>query len=164
MQDRALPYSLMDLICMINSKQCVKTNYSNQKHSLPSGNLETMKGPAKKAAEPSLRMRLSSGFVSEDDRWENTESSCMSEKATDILVKHKCIRINGIPTRMSYAVPENSNNDVAIVVIPGNPGSIGFYDIFISKLFRASGGNLAIYGVSHAGTNLLLFMLLPVSA
>ena len=104
-------------------------------------------------AEASLRMRLSnsSGAVSDYGGWINTTFACMSQKSIEISVKHKAIRINGVPTRVSSVVPDKADNDVAIVVIPGNPGSIGFYDIFISTLFQASGGKFAIYGVSHAG-------------
>lgn len=106
-------------------------------------------------AKPLPRMRLSnsSGVVSDNGGRKNTNFSCMSQKSTEILVKHKVIRVNGVPTRVSSVLPENTSNNVAIVVIPGNPGSIGFYDIFISKLFKASGRNYAIYGVSHAGMN-----------
>lgn len=66
------------------------------------------------------------------------------------------VLVGGIPTVVSKILPSNSYSDCAIVVIPGNPGLIEYYDDFISSLFEASGEKLPIYGISHAGTNSIL--------
>ncbi|EDO46263.1 predicted protein, partial [Nematostella vectensis] len=55
------------------------------------------------------------------------------------------------PTKISCATPRQDAEKVCVVVIPGNPGSIEFYDIFIATLFSESGGKIPIYGVGHAG-------------
>ena len=65
------------------------------------------------------------------------------------LVKHEIALINGVATRISSAMSTEEN--ICIVVIPGNPGGIGFYDIFISTMFQAGKGKCSVYGVSHAG-------------
>ena len=64
-------------------------------------------------------------------------------------VKHEIALINGVATRISSAMSTEEN--ICIVVIPGNPGGIGFYDIFISTIFQAGKGKYSVYGVSHAG-------------
>ena len=67
------------------------------------------------------------------------------------LPLHITRRVNGVPTVISIIKPTQDPIDVCVVIIPGNPGPIGFYDVFISTLFDASGKRILIYGVSHAG-------------
>lgn len=74
----------------------------------------------------------------------------MSDSST-LPVQHEVVLVNGIPTRVSSATPDEETTNVAIVVIPGNPGCIGFYDVFISSLFEAGRRRLPVYGISHAG-------------
>lgn len=69
---------------------------------------------------------------------------------SNISVKHEIALINGVATRISSAMA--TAEDICFVVIPGNPGGIGFYDIFISTIFQAGKGKYSVYGVSHAGT------------
>ena len=67
-------------------------------------------------------------------------------------VNHEIALINGIATRISSTVPrEETEVSPCMVIIPGNPGDIGFYDIFISALFQAGKEKFPVYGVSHAG-------------
>ena len=47
-------------------------------------------------------------------------------------------------------------HDTVIVVIPGNPGIIDFYDVYLESLFRASGCKVPVYGVEHAGIFVVL--------
>lgn len=61
------------------------------------------------------------------------------------------IPVSGIPTVVSKLLPLSGSSDFAVVVIPGNPGLIEYYDQFISSLFQAGGEKLHIYGISHAG-------------
>ena len=68
---------------------------------------------------------------------------------TYLTVRHEIALINGVATRIASA--RSSEENVCIVVIPGNPGGIGFYDIFISTIFQAGKGRYSVYGVSHAG-------------
>ena len=68
---------------------------------------------------------------------------------TNLTVRHEIALINGVATRIASA--RSSEENVCIVVIPGNPGGIGFYDIFISTIFQAGKGRYSVYGVSHAG-------------
>ena len=68
---------------------------------------------------------------------------------SNLSVKHEIALINGVATRISSAM--STAEDLCFVVIPGNPGGIGFYDIFISTIFQAGKGKYSVYGVSHAG-------------
>lgn len=68
---------------------------------------------------------------------------------SSLSVKHEIALINGVATRISSA--RSAEENTCIVVIPGNPGGIGFYDIFISTIFQAGKGRFSVYGVSHAG-------------
>lgn len=68
---------------------------------------------------------------------------------SNLSVKHEIALINGVATRISSAM--STAEDLCFVVIPGNPGGIGFYDVFISTIFQAGRGKYSVYGVSHAG-------------
>jgi len=37
------------------------------------------------------------------------------------------------------------------VIIPGNPGLVEFYDVFITTLFDTLRGQCPVYAISHAG-------------
>jgi len=85
----------------------------------------------------------------------------MANKAQDSVVRHDIVLINGVHTKISCAIPEVDNEHVCVVIIPGNPGSIEFYDIFIDVLFNECGKRIPIYGVGHAGeSNIFKFVLL----
>ena len=75
----------------------------------------------------------------------------MAERQQESLVRHDIVLINGVHTKISCAIPEVDNDRFCVVVIPGNPGSIEFYDIFIDTLFKECGKKIPIYGVGHAG-------------
>lgn len=66
-------------------------------------------------------------------------------------IQRKVIPVNGIPTVISTLLPRDTCPKVSVVVIPGNPGLVEYYDLFIKGLFEASKKTLAIYGISHAG-------------
>ena len=68
---------------------------------------------------------------------------------TTLTVRHEIALINGVATRIASA--RSTEENICLVVIPGNPGGIGFYDIFISTIFQAGKGRYSVYGVSHAG-------------
>ena len=68
---------------------------------------------------------------------------------TNLTVRHEIALINGVATRIASA--RSTEENICLVVIPGNPGGIGFYDIFISTIFQAGKGRYSVYGVSHAG-------------
>ena len=65
------------------------------------------------------------------------------------------IDVLGVPTWVSYLAAEkrrsNQKEDLIVLVIPGNPGPIGFYETFITSLYECSDKNFSIYGISHAG-------------
>lgn len=79
-------------------------------------------------------------------RKENRESM---NNNSNLSVRHEIALINGVATRIASA--RSIEENICIVVIPGNPGGIGFYDIFISTIFQAGKGKYSVYGVSHAG-------------
>jgi len=65
-------------------------------------------------------------------------------------IQHSALNINNIMTWVSFILPAcKDNSDTVILVIPGNPGAIEFYDRFIEHLFDKC--NLPIFGISHAG-------------
>ena len=69
------------------------------------------------------------------------------------VVKHVEI-FNGIPSLVSRIYPDNfvlGNCNKAIVLIPGNPGIIRFYDCFLKSLYGQCGGKLPLFAIQHAG-------------
>ena len=66
------------------------------------------------------------------------------------LVK-EVISVNGLPTVVSKILPQNNIEKHVIVLIPGNPGLVEFYDVFITSLFDTLRGQVPVYAISHAG-------------
>ena len=66
-------------------------------------------------------------------------------------ISHTGLVVRDVLTNISYIRPEDEDesNDTVIVVIPGNPGAIGYYDKFIEYLYRFY--QVPIYGISYAG-------------
>ena len=65
-------------------------------------------------------------------------------------IQHNALNIQGVMTWVSFILPAlKDNSDTVILVIPGNPGAIEFYDRFIEQLYQDCG--LPIFGISHAG-------------
>lgn len=65
------------------------------------------------------------------------------------------VPVNGLPTHvMTYGgwldETQFSQNPV-IIVIPGNPGIIEYYQLFMESLHKALGEKYMIWGISHAG-------------
>ena len=79
----------------------------------------------------------------------------MSAFSETSLVKEVVI-VNGLPTVVSKRLPRRSIHKIVIVVIPGNPGLIEFYDGFVTTLFNSLQGQWPIYAISHAGKALKL--------
>lgn len=61
------------------------------------------------------------------------------------------VNVYGAPTWISYIKAKEMHTQKIVVVIPGNPGPIGFYEKFIESLYKTSNSSLTIYGISHAG-------------
>lgn len=74
----------------------------------------------------------------------------MSAFSETSLVKEVVI-VNGLPTVISKRLPRRSIHKIVIVVIPGNPGLVEFYDGFVTTLFNSLQGQWPIYAISHAG-------------
>ena len=66
------------------------------------------------------------------------------------LVK-EVVSVNGLPTVVSKILPQNYIQKHMIVLIPGNPGLVEFYDVFITTLFDSLRGEYPLYAISHAG-------------
>ncbi|XP_074608459.1 lipid droplet-associated hydrolase-like isoform X2 [Acropora palmata] len=66
------------------------------------------------------------------------------------LVK-EVVFVNGLPTVISKILPRCRIHKFVIVVIPGNPGLVEFYDVFVTSLFNSLKGQWPIYAISHAG-------------
>lgn len=67
-------------------------------------------------------------------------------------IQHSALNIQGVMTWVSFILPAlKDNSDTVILVIPGNPGAVEFYDRFIEQLYQDCG--LPIFGISHAGTS-----------
>ena len=66
------------------------------------------------------------------------------------LIK-EVVPVNNIPTVVTRMIPKSHAYRVVIVVIPGNPGLVEFYDEFITTLFHTIGASCPVYGISHAG-------------
>ncbi|XP_071804383.1 lipid droplet-associated hydrolase-like [Asterias amurensis] len=72
--------------------------------------------------------------------------------------KTQCVRVNGVPTHLMKVEPNLAEtievadeSDVLFLVIPGNPGIVDFYEVFMLTLFKASGCKVPVWGISHAG-------------
>lgn len=65
---------------------------------------------------------------------------------------NEIVNVKGVPTWISYMKADETKTRKIVLVIPGNPGPIGFYETFIESLYKASSGSFTIYGISHAGT------------
>ena len=62
--------------------------------------------------------------------------------------------INGIPSLISKIHAENfevGQCKKAVVLIPGNPGVIRFYESFLESLFDECEGRIPMFGIQHAG-------------
>lgn len=79
-----------------------------------------------------------------------TRSTKMAASSTSKLVK-EVVTVNGLPTVVSKILPQNNIHEHVIVVIPGNPGLVEFYDVFIATLFDALQGQSPVFAISHAG-------------
>lgn len=66
------------------------------------------------------------------------------------LVK-EVVSVNGLPTVVSKILPQNNIKKHVVVLIPGNPGLVEFYDVFITTLFDNLHGQVPVYAISHAG-------------
>ena len=58
--------------------------------------------------------------------------------------------ISGSSTVIS-SIGTVDKSDTCIVFIPGNPGIIEFYDVFLSALYKMCRSKISIVGVAHAG-------------
>ena len=47
------------------------------------------------------------------------------------------------------SIGDYKNSDLMLMFIPGNPGVIGFYDVFLEELYRLL--KVPIVGISHGG-------------
>lgn len=74
----------------------------------------------------------------------------MATCGTKKLVK-EVVNVNGLPTVVSKILPQNNIQKHVIVIIPGNPGLVEFYDLFITTLFDTLRGQCPVYAISHAG-------------
>ena len=62
--------------------------------------------------------------------------------------------VNGIPTLISRIHAANfdiSQCKKAVILIPGNPGIVRFYDAFLEHLFYKCDGKIPMFGIQHAG-------------
>lgn len=66
------------------------------------------------------------------------------------LVKEVLV-VNGLPTVVSKILPRNNIHKHVIVLIPGNPGLVEFYDDFITALFDSLQRQYPVYAMAHAG-------------
>lgn len=70
------------------------------------------------------------------------------------LIK-EVVSVNGLPTVVSKILPQNNIQKHVVVLIPGNPGLVEFYDVFITTLFDNLRGQVPVYAISHAGKCIL---------
>ena len=82
----------------------------------------------------------------------------MATSSASRLVKEVLV-VNGLPTVVSKISPKRKLHGLTreylhkyvIVVIPGNPGLVEFYDEFVTTLFNSLHGKWPLYAISHAG-------------
>lgn len=59
--------------------------------------------------------------------------------------------VDGLPTVISKILPQSNIHKNVVVVIPGNPGLVEFYDDFVATLFHSLEGRWPVYAIAHAG-------------
>lgn len=75
-----------------------------------------------------------------------------SEAETSVRPSTEFLFCNGAVTELlKYGRLQPSRQDALILVIPGNPGVVGFYSTFMRTLHEAFGGRVPVWAVSHAG-------------
>ncbi|XP_074656482.1 lipid droplet-associated hydrolase-like [Tubulanus polymorphus] len=62
------------------------------------------------------------------------------------------IQLSGIPTHvMKYGKLDLNPDKYLILVIPGNPGIIEYYEHYMEELFTQSNCQIPVWGIAHAG-------------
>ena len=90
------------------------------------------------------------------DRFEQNEEKETNDKNA---VKRSVKNVMGIPTVVS-SLGNLSDNNVCVIFIPGNPGVIEFYDVFLERLYERSAKRLPVIGIAQGGetmTSLLTY-------
>ncbi|XP_019620231.1 PREDICTED: lipid droplet-associated hydrolase-like [Branchiostoma belcheri] len=63
--------------------------------------------------------------------------------------------VDGTPTHVlkcgDFPADPDQGKKMLYLIIPGNPGVVGYYDKFMRELYRAHGGHIPVWGVAHAG-------------
>ncbi|XP_066275914.1 lipid droplet-associated hydrolase-like [Branchiostoma lanceolatum] len=61
--------------------------------------------------------------------------------------------VDGIRTHVMKCgdFPTDQGKKLLYLIIPGNPGVVGYYDKFMRELYRAHGGRIPVWGMAHAG-------------
>lgn len=80
-----------------------------------------------------------------------TVCSKILRRSVTVLAKN-VVNVMGIPTVVA-CIGEISNSDACGILIPGNPGIIEFYDVFLTKLYEDFGPKLPIIGLAQAGNS-----------
>ena len=82
----------------------------------------------------------------------------MFQKRLPSGLVNEIVNIYGVPTWISCIKPKETQSKIFVLVIPGNPGPIGFYESFIESLYLTSDCSLTVYGISHAGLQYILML------
>ncbi|XP_077990763.1 lipid droplet-associated hydrolase-like [Glandiceps talaboti] len=67
------------------------------------------------------------------------------------VLKYDCERKESLYKIETSPSAHCKDHDVLALLIPGNPGVVGFYELFMETLYDASGRSVPIWAISHAG-------------
>lgn len=88
----------------------------------------------------------------------------MAASRSVIKLVKEVLTVNGLPTVVSKILPRNNIHKHVIVLIPGNPGLVEFYDDFITALFDSLQRQYPVYAMAHAGMYFKSLMYYEVEA
>ncbi|XP_064480283.1 lipid droplet-associated hydrolase-like isoform X3 [Ornithodoros turicata] len=82
----------------------------------------------------------------------------MTEPALEetVSVAYSYQTVNRVPTKLLMVGTSRLDTDCIspiLILIPGNPGIIDYYEEFLKEIYQAFGGAVHVCGISHAGHN-----------
>ncbi|XP_078578781.1 lipid droplet-associated hydrolase-like [Branchiostoma floridae x Branchiostoma japonicum] len=104
----------------------------------------------------SILCNIDTQRISSKKRGSNHFGCCIVKKMPQTTVpkiRSEFPCVDGTPTHVLKCgdFPQDLGKKYLYLIVPGNPGVIGYYDKFMRELYRKHGGCIPVWGVSHAG-------------
>ncbi|KAL3132467.1 hypothetical protein ABBQ32_009017 [Trebouxia sp. C0010 RCD-2024] len=92
--------------------------------------------------------RSTSTLTSFSSRSEATEG--LSMRSFSAWPNHRVVQVDSRNTEV-YHMSSNGRSRLQVLILPGNPGSAGYYEAYIAALHAALHGQAEVHAVSHLG-------------